>query len=109
MRVIGPGVFSGVGGFLHFLEVMVLLLGLGLQGAGNLLEQVLVPYSSRLIFDWGLPGGALLQKRRLVDAVRDHSMLPGPSVIWASGWVSVPPAVIVADDVSAWPCSLGIF
>ena len=33
--------------------------------------------------------GALPKKRWLVDAVRNHAMLPGPAAIWVSGWVSV--------------------
>ena len=36
---------------------MAIFFGTAGEGAGNLLEQVLGPYSSRLIFDWGLPGG----------------------------------------------------
>ena len=46
--------------------------------------------------------------RRLVDAVRDHAMLPGPALIWTSDWVSMPLAVIAADDICAWPYSVGI-
>ena len=52
--------------------------------------------------------GALPKRRRLVDAVRNHAMLPGLAAIWTSDWVSMPPVVIAADDVSAWPYSVGI-
>ena len=51
---------------------------------------------------------ALPKRRRLVDAVRNHAVLPGPAVIWTSDWVSVPPVVIAADDVCAWPYCVGI-
>ena len=52
--------------------------------------------------------GALSKRRRLVHAVRNHAMLPGSADIWTSDWVGVPPAVIVAEDVSAWPYSVGL-
>ena len=52
--------------------------------------------------------GALPKRRRLLDAVRNSAMLPGPAVIWTSDWVSVPPVVIAADDVCAWPYCVGI-
>ena len=35
--------------------------------------------------------------------MRNHAMLPGSAVFRASDWVGVPPAVIVAEDVGAWP------
>ena len=35
-------------------------------------------------------------------------MLPGPAVIWACVWVSLPPSVITGKDVGAWPYSVGI-
>ena len=38
---------------------------------------------------------ALPKRRRLVHAMRNHAMLPGSAVIWASDWVGVPPTVIV--------------
>ena len=41
--------------------------------------------------------------RRLVHAVRNHAVLPGPAVIWTSDWVSFLPAAITAEDVGAWP------
>ena len=52
--------------------------------------------------------GALPKRRRLVHAVRNHAMLPGPAVIWACDWVSLPPFVITAEDVGAWPYCVGI-
>ena len=35
--------------------------------------------------------GALPKRRRLVLAVRDRAMLPGPAFIWTSAWVILPP------------------
>ena len=51
--------------------------------------------------------GALSKRRRLVYAVRDYAMLPGPAFIRTSDWVSVLPA-ITAEDVGPWPSSVGI-
>ena len=47
--------------------------------------------------------GALRKRRRLVHAVRDRALLPGPPGIWSSGWFQVPVAVIRAEDVALWP------
>ena len=52
--------------------------------------------------------GAIPKRRRLVLAVRNDAMLPGPAVNWTSDWASMPRVVIAADDVCAWPCSVGI-
>ena len=47
--------------------------------------------------------GALLKRRRLVHAVRDRALLPGPPAIWDSEWVNVPASAISADDIASWP------
>ena len=52
--------------------------------------------------------GARPKRRRLVHAVRDRAMLPGPPAIWESGWVSVPASAIGADDVAHWPYTTGL-
>ena len=39
--------------------------------------------------------------------LEDHALLLGPAVIWTSDWVSMLPAVIAADDMCAWPYSVG--
>ena len=52
--------------------------------------------------------GALPQRRKLVHAVRNRAMLPGPAVIRTSDWLGLPPAVIAAEDVGAWPYSAGL-
>ena len=44
-----------------------------------------------------------------MDDVGDHAMLLGLSVIWTSNWVCMCPAVIAADDICAWPYSVGFF
>ena len=51
----------------------------------------------------GLPG-----RRRIADIVRDVALLPGPLRLWGSGWVSVPPVTVTAEDVCLWPCSVDI-
>ena len=50
--------------------------------------------------------GALPLRRRLVHAVRDRAMLPGPPDIWDSEWINVPASAISADDIAQWPYTL---
>ena len=52
--------------------------------------------------------GALPKRRRLVLAVRNHTMMLGPASIWASDWVSVLPSAVTAEDGNAWLHSVGI-
>ena len=52
--------------------------------------------------------GALPKRRRLVHAVRDLAMLPGPPAIWTGDWVNGPVAVICAEDVAHWPYTPGL-
>ena len=52
--------------------------------------------------------GALPKRRRLVHAVRDRAMLPGPPDIWDSEWISVLASAISADDIAQWPYTTGI-
>ena len=52
--------------------------------------------------------GALPKKRRLLHAVRDFAMLPGPPAIWDGEWVSVPASAISAEDVAHWPYTTGL-
>ena len=52
--------------------------------------------------------GALPERRRLVHAVRDLAMLPGPPAIWTGDWVNGPVAVISAEDVAHWPHTPGL-
>ena len=47
--------------------------------------------------------GALPKRRRLVHAVRDRALLPGPPSIWDSDWINVPASAIGADDVPFGP------
>ena len=47
--------------------------------------------------------GALPKRRRLVHAVRDQAVLPGPPGIWHSEWFQIPAAAICAEDIALWP------
>ena len=47
--------------------------------------------------------GSLPKRTRLVHAVRDLALLPGPPAIWLGEWVASPFVVITADDVAQWP------
>ena len=47
--------------------------------------------------------GALPKRRRLVHAVRDRALLPGPPAILDSDWINVFASAIGADDVAYWP------
>ena len=51
--------------------------------------------------------GGLPKMRRVVRAVRDAALLPGPASIWESGSVCVLPTSINAGDVGLWPYSAG--
>ena len=53
--------------------------------------------------------GALPKRRRLVHAVRDRAMLPGPPAIWENEWISVPASAISAEDVAHWPYTVSLF
>ena len=50
--------------------------------------------------------GALPKRRRLVHAVRDRAVLPGPPGIWDGGWVNIPASATCADDIACWPYTL---
>ena len=47
--------------------------------------------------------GALPKRRRLVYAVRDRALLPGPPGLWDSEWVNIPASDISAEDIAHWP------
>ena len=44
--------------------------------------------------------GALPKRRRLVHAVRNLAMLPGPPALWLGEWVAGPAVTIGVDDVA---------
>ena len=52
--------------------------------------------------------GTHSKRRRLVHAVRDRAMLPGPPAIWDSEWVPVPASAVGADDIARWPYTVGL-
>ena len=47
--------------------------------------------------------GSLPKRRRLVHAVRNLALLPGPPAIWLGEWVAGPVVTVDADDVAQWP------
>ena len=52
--------------------------------------------------------GALPKRRRLVHAVRDRAMLPGPPASWDSEWICMPASAISADDIAHGPYTAGL-
>ena len=52
--------------------------------------------------------GALPKRRRIVHAVRNLAMLPGPTALWLGEWVAGPTVTIGADDVAHWPHTPGL-
>ena len=46
--------------------------------------------------------GSLPKQLRIVEAVRECAMLPGPEALWSGGWQGWPEFSITADDVRAW-------
>ena len=52
--------------------------------------------------------GAVSKRRRLVHAVRDLVMLPGPPATWTSEWFSTLASAIGAEDVAHWPYSVSL-
>ena len=52
--------------------------------------------------------GVLPKRRRLVHAVRDRVFLPGPAGIWEREWIALAATPVTAEDVGAWPYSVGI-
>ena len=52
--------------------------------------------------------GALPKRRRLVHAVRNLAVLPGPPALWLGEWVAGPSVAIDADDVAQWPYTPGL-
>ena len=52
--------------------------------------------------------GDLPKRRRLVHAVRDRALLPGPPGVWESEWVNVPASAFCADDTAHWPYTAGL-
>ena len=47
--------------------------------------------------------GSLPKRRRIVHAVRDLALLPGPPALWVGEWVASPSVALDADDVAQWP------
>ena len=51
---------------------------------------------------------ALPKRRRLVHAVCNLAMLPGPPALWLGEWVAGPAVTINVDDVAQWPYTPGL-
>ena len=51
--------------------------------------------------------GSLPKRRRIVHAVRNLAMLPGPPALWLGEWVAGPSVPLDADDVAQWPYTPG--
>ena len=49
--------------------------------------------------------GSLPKRRRLVHAVRNLALLPGPPAIWLGDWVAGPFVAVCDDDIAQWPYS----
>ena len=47
------------------------------------------------------------KRRRIFQAVREFAWLPGPETLWSGGWQGWPALSVTADDVRAWPFSVG--
>ena len=52
--------------------------------------------------------GSLPKRRRIVHAVRNLAMLPGPPALWLGEWVAGPSVALGADDVAQWPYTPGL-
>ena len=51
---------------------------------------------------------SLPKRRRIVHAVRNLAVLPGPLALWLGEWVAGPSVAIDADDVAQWPYTPGL-
>ena len=52
--------------------------------------------------------GSLPKRRRIVHAVRDLALLPGPPALWVGEWVASPSVALDADYVAQWPYTPGL-
>ena len=99
---------------LAILSLMLVVICLGSVVAGTLLFLTFIGFSLpflELCFIM-MVGMVLLwyglQVLVLEGVVRDGAFLPGPTGIWDSEWVAVPPSVICADDIAHWPYTPGL-
>ena len=51
--------------------------------------------------------GAKGKRRRVLDAVGNFALIPGPQRLWVGSWVRWPEIAVSGDDVGRWPFSLG--
>ena len=53
-----------------------------------------------LLILWFGPLVLFPKRRRLVHAVRDRAVLPGPPAVWDSEWICMPASAFCADDIA---------
>ena len=46
--------------------------------------------------------GSLPNRRKIVEAVREFAMLPGPQALWSGGWQDWAELNVAAEDVRIW-------
>ena len=51
--------------------------------------------------------GAKGKRRRVIEAILEFAMLPGPRRLWVGGWHRWPDITISVEDVGRWPFSPG--
>ena len=52
--------------------------------------------------------GLVPKRRKVVRAVRDRALLPGPAGLWDGRWVVVAATPITCRDIELWPCCVGM-
>ena len=52
--------------------------------------------------------GSLPKRRRIVHAVRDLALLPGPPALWVGEWVASPAVSLNIDEIAQWPYTPGL-
>ena len=98
---------------LVFLLLVLGCLLISLSSVGEVVGGVMLIAFSLLVLNilagpmvWS--AGSMPKRRRLVHAVRDLALLPGPPAIWLGEWVAGPCVTIGADDVAQWPYTPGL-
>ena len=81
------------------------------------LHRFFIAIAGTIVNDYGQEGiapdpmvwssGGRPERRRVVEAIRDFAMLPGPQRLWFGDWFKGPDILISAHDVGRWPFSVG--
>ena len=56
----------------------------------------------------GTASDPMPKRRRIVHAVRNVAVLPGPPALWLGEWVAGPSVAVDAHDVAQWPHTPGL-